>query len=97
VKCLPASGTAEFLRPAAVALARCERPGALLADFLLRVFGTRRNIFLCTFDGGGIYFFDRAAKPIFFWSPGGGGAPGASAFIRGVCLVRQRPEKPFGF
>ena len=86
MKCRAAFGRTKPLGPAAIALAGLEIIPAMLT-----------GAGLCILARGGIYIFDRAAKPIFFWSPGGGGAPGASAFIRGVCLVRQRPEKPFGF
>jgi len=38
----------------------------------------------------GIYLFDRAAKPIIFWSPVGSRAHGAFYFRRRVPKVRER-------
>ena len=54
-------------------------------------------IVLMIFGRPGIYFFDRAAKPIYSWSLAGGRTRGASHFRMRPCPVGQLAEKLFGF
>ena len=54
------------------------------------------DIVLITFGRRGIYFSDRAAKPISFWSLAGGRAREALHFRRRLGLVGQLAEKLFG-
>jgi len=54
------------------------------------------DIVLMIFGRLGIYLFDRAAKPIYFWSLAGGRARGALHFRRRPCPVGQLAEKLFG-
>jgi hypothetical protein len=85
VKCRAAFGRTKPLGLAAIALAGLEIIPAMLT-----------GAGLCILARGGIYIFDRAAKPIFFWSPVVLLVRGVSTFIRRVRMVGQFAEKPFG-